>query len=356
MSERRTCGLRRQLSGLLLFLVSIAPATAAGPRTDKYKSPRNEYGQADVRGVWNYSSDVPLQRPKEMADKLYRTRAELDKAKAERNANLEQLAQSAAVVGAHNTFWLDWQSQIEDLRTSLISYPANGRLPPLVDGAPRSPGFAAILADVQGIRPVRMFVGGIGKDGPEDRGLSERCIANSIGPPLTPGFDSNYIQIFQGRDHVVILNEQFHDARTVPLEAIEAPHEEVRGWFGYSRGHWDGDTLIVETRNFNDLTPSFDGAGTARGKVVTERFMRVSADTMNYEATIVDPNTFQDRIELMIPMTKVDKRLYEFACHEGNYSMPIILSGARKQEADAHQATVAGKSSESGGALDAGRR
>jgi hypothetical protein len=136
----------------------------------------------------------------------------------------------------------------------------------------------------------------------------------------------------------VILNEQIHDARTIFLDGRPLPDEAVRGWFGYARGHWEGDTLVIETRNFNGLTQSFDSAGTSYDKVVTERLTRTADDTIEYEATLVDPKTFQDRITLVFPMAKSDKRLYEFACHEGNYSMEIILRGARKEEADALQA------------------
>ena len=316
------------------LLCCTSPTATADARqsTATYQPARNEYGQPDLRGVWNFSSDVPLERPKSLADKQFRTREELEKANATRDKSLEQMTQSAGGVGAHNTFWLDYRAHAEDLRTSLITYPVDGRLPKLVDGVRKVGGLAAAIADVKGTRPVRFYAGGIGKDGPEDRGLSERCLANDIGPPLTPGFDSNYLQIFQARDHVVVLAELIHDARTIPLDTRPPADERLRGWHGYSRGRWEGDTLVIETRNFNDLTSSFDNAGTALDKVVTERFTRVSDMALTYHATIVDPKTFQDRIEFMVPMTRVEHRIYEYACHEGNYSMEIILSGARKQE------------------------
>lgn len=307
-----------------------------------YRTPRNEYGQPDLRGVWNFSSDVPLERPKDLAGRTHRTREELAQANVKRDETLERMTQTAAVVGAHNTFWFDYRAQVEDLRTSLITYPLDGRLPKLVDGVQKVGGLAAAFKDIPGARPVRFNFGGIGKDGPEDRGLSERCIAVDIGPPLVPGFDNNYLQIFQGRDHVVILNEQIHDARTIPIDDAvrdERPplDDAIRGWFGYSRGRWDGETLVIETRNFNDLTQSFASAGTAYHKVVTERLTRISDHVLQYEAVIVDPATYQDRIEFSFPMAKTDQRIYEFACHEGNYSMEIILRGARKEEQDALQ-------------------
>jgi hypothetical protein len=318
---------------LLMASASLLAAATHAADTTQYEAPRNEYGQPELRGVWNFSSDVPLQRPKDTPDKLYQTREEIDKALAAREKQFEQFTQQG--VGFHNTFWLDYRSQTENLRTSLLVYPVNGRLPKLVDGITKVGGFAAAFKDVPGTRPVRFGFGGIGKDGPEDRGLSERCIAADNGPPLTPGFDNNYLQIFQGRDHIVILNEQIHDARTVFLDGRAPPDSEVRGWYGYSRGRWEGDTLLIETGNFNGLTQSFDSSGTSYDKLVTERLTRVADDRLEYEATVVDPKTFTEPFTLVFPMARTDKRLYEFACHEGNYSMEMILGGARKEEADA---------------------
>jgi hypothetical protein len=320
----------------LSLLVAFAPALPAADAAAKYQAPRNEYGQPDLGGVWNFSSDVPLQRPKDTPDKQFQTPEDIAKSNAAREKQLEQFTQQG--VGFHNQFWLDYRSQTENLRTSLLVYPPNGRLPKLVDGVTLVGGLAAAFKDIPGKRPVRFGFGGIGKDGPEDRGLSERCIAADNGPPFAPGFDNNYLQIFQSRDRIVLLHEQIHDARTVFLDERPPLDEELRGWYGYSRGHWEGDTLVVETRNFNGLTQSFNSSGTSLDKVVTERLRRTADNTLEYEATVVDPKTFTDRFTLVFPMARSDKRLYEFACHEGNYSMEIILSGARKEEADALQA------------------
>lgn len=313
------------IAPLLVFAAANAATTAP-----QYQAPRNEYGQPDLRGVWNFSSDVPLQRSKDTPDKLYQTREDIDKANAAREKQFEQLVQQG--VGFHDKFWLDYKSQVHNLRTSLIIYPSNGRVPKLVDGVTKVGGLAAAFNDVPGTRPVRFGFGGIGKDGPEDRGLSERCIAADNGPPVTPGFDNNYLQIFQGRDHVVILHEQIHDARTIYVDGRPPLADEMRGWYGYSSGRWAGSTLVIETRNFNGLAQSFDASGTSQDKLVIERLTRTADDTLEYEATIIDPQTFTDRITLVFPMAKTDKRLYEFACHEGNYSMEIILSGARQEE------------------------
>jgi hypothetical protein len=320
---------------LLLALTAMAAqAVAAGAQTP-YKAPRTEFGRPDLQGVWNYSSDVPLERPKGLADRKTVSREERAQQNATREANFERLLTATA---GHDAFWLDYAAQGEDLRTSLITYPDNGRLPKLVEGVQKIGGFAAAMNDIKGTLPVRFFSGGIGKDGPEDRGLFERCIAApNTGPPITPGGDNNYLQIVQTRDYVMILAEHIHDARIVPLDGRPHLPDAIRSWNGDSRGHWDGETLVVETTNFSTLAQSFNDTGTGAGKVVTERFTRVSKQVLSYEATIVDPQTYADKIVLSFPMARFDGPVFEFACHENNYSIPMILSGARKAEAGTKQ-------------------
>jgi len=188
--------------------------------------------------------------------------------------------------------------------------------------------------EAAGQRPVRFVVGGISRDGPEDRGLSERCIVGfNAGPPFTPSLYNNNVQIIQNKDHMVILTEMIHDARIVKLDGQPALDESLRLWSGDSRGHWDNDTLVVVTQNFNGLTQSFDGFGTSKDKVLTERFNRVGPRTLNYEFTIDDPSTFADKLTAIVPMSKVAGQLYEYACHEGNYGMANMLRAARRKEA-----------------------
>ncbi len=178
---------------------------------------------------------------------------------------------------------------------------------------------------------------GIGTDGPEDRGLSERCIIGfNAGPPFTPSLYNNNVQIFQSKDHAVLMTEMIHDSRIVPLfdsaDDLLTLDDSLRLWTGDSRGYWDGDTLVVKTRNFNGLSPSFGSAGTSLDKVLTERFTRVGPVTVDYEFTVEDPSTYTDKFTAIVPMTKVAGQLYEYACHEGNYGMVNILRGARVQE------------------------
>ena len=181
-------------------------------------------------------------------------------------------------------------------------------------------------------------MGGIGTHGPEDRGLAERCLLGfNTGPPIVPGGYNQNMQLFQTPDHVVILNEMVHDARIVPLDGRDPLPEDMRQWMGSSRGHWEGDTLVVETTNFTGLTSSFSPSvvsaiGTGRTLHLTERFRRVAEDTLLYEFTVNDPTSFTRAFTAAIPMKRGAAPLFEYACHEGNYGMLNLLSGARAQE------------------------
>jgi len=323
-------------SGSLLILVALTTAASAAGPDARYKVPRTETGQPDLRGVWNFASNVPLERPMSAGDRTFFTREELEARKAAK-AKAMAMISKLVPVEAVSLDWLESSERIEDLRTSLITYPDNGRLPPLVDGVRRVPGVDEILnalAEANGAIPPALanFLAPGKRDGHEDFGPAERCLFGG-GPPLTPDVDNIYIQIIQAKDHVVLMSDR--RARIVPIDGRPRVAERLRSWAGDARGHWDGDTLVVETSNFNRRTLSFAGAGNALEKVVTERFTRVSNTVLNYEATIVDPKTFQDKVVFSLPVGKTDTRIYESACHEGNYALSNILSGARKEEQDA---------------------
>jgi hypothetical protein len=320
------------LSCIVTCLLFVITATAFA-QTD-YVLPKTEYGHPDLQGVWNFASHTPVQRAQRYGNREFLTAEEDEENRLQSISAFEARAESHFDgVGGYNSFWYERASIGYDLRTSLITYPANGRIPDLVEGAIMQRG--GLSADIPGERPVRFVVGGISKDGPEDRGLSERCIVGfNAGPPFMPSSYNNNVQIIQHRDHVVIVTEMIHDARIVPLNAGPKLHDDIRLWSGDSRGHWDGDTLVVETRNFNGLTQSFTTSpnGDSYDKLLTERFTRVDAATIEYEFTVDDPSTFSDKITVMVPMTKVDGLLYEYACHEGNYGMTNMLRGARQEE------------------------
>ena len=295
---------------------------------DDYSAPRTEWDKPDLRGVWNFSSVIPLQRPAFFGDKKYLTEEEITALANRTEAGFEAINNIG--VGGYDTFWLE-MGESGDNRTSLITYPENGRFPETQEGVPVQVG--GLGPDEPGVRPVRMVVGGIAKDGPEDRGLSERCIIGfNSGPPFTPNLYNNNIQIFQNENNAVVMTEMIHDARIVPIESKKSLDDDIRLWTGDSRGYWDGDTLVVETRNFNRFTQSFGVFGSAKDKLLTERFTRVGPYTVEYEFTVEDPSTFKDKIVAMVPMSKVDGQLYEYACHEGNYGMVNILRGERMSE------------------------
>jgi len=333
----------RRCHSLILLLCVALQFPVLGLAADDYQVPRTEWGLPDLEGVWNFSSNVPMQRPEEFGDRQYLTADEIEAAKQQRfrigTADTPTRSTSGVEAFYNDTIWMENVRGDGNVRTSLIVDPQNGRIPPLAEGVQNKPGGEIELA---GTRPVRFVIGGIGRDGPEDRGLSERCLVGfNSGPPLSPSVYNNNLQIIQNKDHVVILTEMIHDARIVPLVARSPLSDDIGLWSGDSRGHWEEDTLVVVTRNFNGLTQSFDGFGTSENKVLIERFTRVGQQTLNYEFTLDDPSTFTDTLSAVVPMTHVDAQLYEYACHEGNYGMANMLRGARRRDATAETDRVA---------------
>jgi hypothetical protein len=278
-----------------------------------------------------------MQRPAQYGEREFLTEEEVAEIRARRVARddfSDAAIPNGGVNEAYNDFWVETAGIGDVARTSIIVYPENGRLPPYAEGAVVVQG--RLDPDIDGERPVRFTGGGIGSDGPEDRGLGERCIVGfNAGPPISPSLYNNNLQIVQSRDHVVIMIEMVHDARIVPLDGRGPLDDSIRLWSGDSRGYWDGETLVVESRNFNGLTQSFGAGGTSDTKFLIERFTRLSDDSIAYEFTVDDPQAYTDKITGIIPLTKVDGLLYEYACHEGNYGLLNILRGARAEEARA---------------------
>ncbi len=353
---RRHLGIRLRIQSIAVFaglaLFAATPALVAQEAAD-WTAPRAADGKPDISGVWDFRTLTPLQRPEDQEASIDEARAaEIEAAAVERARAAdapsdpeERRLKAGEPVGGYNNFWFDrGATVVEDLRTSLIVDPPNGRLPEAhPDIERKTPG-----DDKPIDRPVRLRVGGIGLDSYEDRGLSERCILGfNVGPPITPGGYNQNIQIFQSANHVAILNEMVHDTRVVPLDGRPHLPGSVRQWLGDPRGYWEGDTLIVETRNFSDLVSSFSGnvfssLGNAYEMQVTERFRRIDEDTLVYEYTVNDPATYTRPFSARLLMKKGNVPLYEYACHEGNYGLFNILSGARTQEAEAAAATGSG--------------
>jgi hypothetical protein len=236
---------------------------------------------------------------------------------------------TADVARAYNQFWWDYGTNvIATKRTSLIVDPPDGRLP-------------ALSAVAQKRQQDRGEAGERAAEGPEDRSLGERCIifVSRSGPPMTPSAYNNNFLLVQSRDYVAILNEQAHDARMIPLDGRPHLPQQIRQWRGDGRGHFEGNTLVVETTNYTDQT-NFLGSG--QHMVLTERFTRISPDTLNYEFTVTDPESFARPWTAQIPMPRTKGEIYEYACHEGNYGMFGILSAARAAEKAATTAAKQG--------------
>ena len=337
MTRRR---LTAHLAALTIATLAAVPANGQAP-------PRTPWGAPDLQGVWDFRTLTPLQRPEDQADKLVLTTeeaAEVESQAAARtaaaNAPSEVRTEPLPVggnIGAYNSYWVDQGARIvDDQRTSLIVDTPDGRLPALQPGIELD--VLSLGEDLPGVRPVRVRAAGIGADSYEDRGLSERCLLGfNSGPPIVPAGYNQNIQLFQTSDHIVILHEMVHDARIVPLDGRDPLPDTVRQWMGSSRGYWDGDTLVVETTNFTGKTASFNpSVSTAAGSGTTlhliERFRRVADDTLLYEYTVDDSTTFTRPFTAVLPM-KRGEAMFEYACHEGNYGLFNMLSGARVEEA-----------------------
>lgn len=319
----------RLISALRWLTLCLIPSF--GFAAENYEVPRTEWDLPDLQGVWNFASNTPILRPSQYGNRQYFTdeeAAEFAAALAAQDAAGDAAIPIGGVDESYNDFWVESAGLGEARLTSHVIYPENGRLPPL-----QSDAYVTDLTRMPE-RPVRATLGiFFATDGPEDRTLSDRCLIGfNAGPPVSPSFYNNNLQIIQNKDHVVILTEMIHDARIVPLDNRPHVPDEIGLWTGDSRGYWEGDTLVVETRNFNGLTNSFSNAGTSENKHLTEKFTRIASDRIDYEFTIDDPSTFTDKIVGLIPIYKVAGLIYEYACHEGNRGMVNILRGARVQE------------------------
>ena len=317
--------------------LGIHAASAEAKQSGAGEVPRRADGRPDLGGVWDFRSSTPLERPAEVGDETGQEVGD-ETGQAEEAADETPLERGLRI-GAYNQFWSDAGTPVpEDARASLIVDPPDGRIPSLRPGALRQVG-SYMEEDLESTRPIRYRGGGISPDGPEDRGLAERCLLGfNTGPPVIPGGYNENIQIFQTADYVVVFHEMVHDARIVPLDGRPHLPNSVRQWMGDPRGYWDGDTLVIESTNFSDKTMSFNdsltsGFGTGKTLHLTERFRRINGETLEYEFTVNDPVTFTQPFTGIIPMTKNQGQVYEFACHEGNYGLIDILAGARAEEA-----------------------
>ena len=313
-----------------LALLFSLPAAA---QSDGISMPlRTPDGRPDLSGVWDFRTVTPVERPEEFADQEFLSEEEVAAYAAEqvraKNADLNReekkgvttergqvngTRESSDLALAYNDFWWDrGTAVVETRRTSLVIDPPNGRVPELTTaGAER-------VAE-------RVRINQRPTEGPEDRPLGERCITGfNSGPPMLPAAYNMNVQIFQTLDHVVLLNEMVHNARIIPLDGSD--HGTVPMWTGVSRGHWEGDTLVVETKNFLRETSFRSSSDNLH---LIERIQRQDEDTLVYTFTVTDPTTWTAPWTVELPMRRSDLTMFEYACHEGNYGMEGTLSGAR---------------------------
>jgi hypothetical protein len=314
-------------------LVVLAALSVANVAAQNWTPPRTPDGQPDLQGVWTNATVTPFQRPKELGTKQFFTAEEaatfakqrveqgnVDNIEGERGAS--DLARRA-----YNNFWTDRGNSVtKTMRTSLVMDPPDGQVPLLTPEAQkRYDAFRAYTT----LHPA---------DGPEDRYLTERCILfGAAGPPMLPEPYNNNYEIVQSPGFVAIAVEMNHDTRIIPLDGSPHLPPQIHQWTGDSRGHWEGDTLVVDSTNFRFNNQSRFGIGYLDGLTdqnlhVVERFRRTDPDTIIYQATIDDPTVYSKPWTVEISMTKRAGRIFEYACHEGNYGMMDMLSGARAEE------------------------
>jgi hypothetical protein len=308
------------------FLAWTAPAAVSVLRSQGQSAPwtatRTPWGDPDLQGYWTNTTTTPLQRPADLKDKAVLTGDELaerDRLVAER-ANQDR-PPSAGNPGTYNDFW--YERGVLGQRTSLVVDPPDGRLPPLTAEARTRAEDAR-----QGRGPADSY---------EDRSAYERCITRGLPGAMLPGFYNHNYHILQAPGYVVIHVEMIHDARVIPVDGRPPLPGALRQWLGSSRGRWEGDTLVVETTNFNDKVreQSLIAFSTGQNLRLVERFRRTGPASMDYEITVDDPTFYTRAWTASVPMIGMEGPIFEYACHEGNYGLTGILSGARAQEAAA---------------------
>ena len=305
-----------------VYLAAQGPAAAKNTTpapAGKYVAPRLAEGRPDFTGFWSNNTATPVERPASFNGREYLTPEEgkaVEKASIRIDANRKK-----GTLGDYNAVFLeDGKRVVSTLRTSIITDPKDGRMPPLTPEAKLKADAAALHKQDHPF------------DGPEDLNPGDRCITGNGAPMLPRGYN-NIIHFVQTPDYVAIAAEMMHDVRVIPIDG--RAHGTARSWLGDGVGHYEGETLVVETTNFNGKRgwPRLNfGRRTDEKMKVTERFTRTAPDVLLYQFTVDDPGLFTRPYSGEITMWPSEHPVYEYACHEGNYSMPVTLSGARTQE------------------------
>lgn len=327
--------MKTSLTTLASSLILTLSCTALA---QEYEVPRTEWGDPDFQGVWRNNTVMPFERPRDLGTKQAYTEQEAFELERAAQSAVEQnnepldpnrpapKAEPLPPVGNYDLFWTDRGMFLPtingEFRTSAIIEPANGRVPE------RVAGFNERMRDLRASQPNP-------NDGPEGRGLGERCLqsfGNSSGPVMSPVMYNSHMQIVQSPGYVTIVIEMVHDARIIKLTDERNPNSAVlQKWMGDSIGRWEGDTLIVETKNYNPWI-TYRGAPTD-GLTMIETFRREGENKIIYGFTVDDPTVYTAQWSGEYPLTSMDEPVYEYACHEGNYGLIGILAGARRLEA-----------------------
>lgn len=318
------------LAVAILSAASSSMAQNGAPK--KWTPPRIADGHPDLQGTWSNATIIPLERAKELAGKQTFTEQEYIEYQNKVFARADRDRPGQTGVGTYNAFWWDQETKLAANRhTSLIIDPADGRVPPLTAAALKR-------AEQQ-----RIWAKQHPADGPEDRPLMDRCLNfPTAGPPMLPSFynGSPYgplteiYQIVQTHGNLAILVEHNHETRVIPIDGQPHLPPTVRLWLGDSRGHWEGDTLVIDTTNFSDKT-SFKGSD--ENLHLTERLTRTGPTTLTYRFIVDDPTAFTSVWTGEYPFILSKDTLFEYACHEGNYGLAGVLAGARADEKNPRQ-------------------
>jgi hypothetical protein len=326
MSKRQTALFH---SLFLLLLLAPMSGSAQSDRQQEYQPALTSWGHPDLQGVWDRRTITPLQRPERFANKAYLNADEIaayERASAARDDG-RPLDYGRSGISVHDPDDLDYgDSVLPTGQTSLVVDPPDGLIPPLTEAARARAAERATYRASRG--PADSWT---------DRSLTERCLTWGVPQGMLPQAYNNNIQILQTPNEVLILNEMIHDIRIVPLD--NKPHlpSKVRQWHGDPRGHWRGNTLVIESTNFSSKS-SFRGS--SENLYLEERFTRIGDGQLLYEFTVEDPSTWERPWSVSFPMAKSDQPIYEFACHEGNHGLYNILSVARNLEKQAMESQV----------------
>lgn len=329
----------------VLLFVTVRPTTGQqNPLANESTSPRTAWGDPDLQGIWNNNTITPLERPAELANQEFLNAEEaaalerqavdrVDRENAPSEVRTDPLP-AGGDVGAYNSYWTEQGTRVVPTRrTSLIVDPPTGRLPDL------TPEGLARITSPESRRIADVRQGRVPADGPEQMGLSERCLWYRGIPTFPTGYNNNY-HIVQNPDFVVILQEHIHDLRVITLDGRPHLPPDIRQFAGSSRGRWEDDTLVVETTNlrtpfirrWNRPEHSLSRGDLSEAVHVLERFRRIGPDTLDYQFTVTDLNTWTRPWSGSLPWARVEGPMFEFACHEGNYGMTNMLTGSRAEE------------------------